>query len=317
MVNSLDFEAPIEELYSKIEELKNLSQDGQVDLKDEIGRIEARAETLRKDVYENLSPKQILQIARHPNRPNTLGFCDLLFDEFTQLHGDRLFRDDPSIVGGVAKMGAHRLMIVGHQKGCDTKEKIYRNFGMPHPEGYRKALRLMKMADRFGMPIVTFVDTPGAYPGKEAEERGQAEAIARNLKEMSGVSVPIITFVIGEGGSGGALGIAVSNKIYMLEYAVYSVISPEGCASILFRDANRADYAAEKLKITSKDILELGIADGIIPEPFGGAHNDWPVMAKTMKAQILKDLKKYGKMSAEKVVSERYDKFRAFGRFEG
>ena len=207
-------------------------------------------------------------------------------------------------------------MVIGHQKGHDTKEKIYRNFGMPHPEGYRKALRLMHMAEKFNMPIVTFIDTPGAYPGKEAEERGQSEAIARNLREMSGLSVPVITFVIGEGGSGGALGIAVSNRIYMLEYAVYSVISPEGCASILFRDADQANYAAEKLKITAGDISNLGIGDGVLKEPLGGAHNDWPHVSETIRSKINEDLKRYETMSPEEVFQERYDKFRSFGKFE-
>ena len=315
-MKALEFEKPLDELYSKIDELRTLSKEGQVDLSEEIAKIEKRAEKLKKEVFSNLTPNQVVQIARHPNRPDSLALSKLIFDQFEELHGDRLYREDPSIVGGVAGVDDFRVMVIGHQKGHDTKEKIYRNFGMPHPEGYRKALRLMKLAEKFDMPIVTFIDTPGAYPGKEAEERGQAEAIARNLKEMAGLTVPVITFVIGEGGSGGALGIAVSNKIYMMQYAVYSVISPEGCASILFRDAARAEYAAEKLKITAEDIVGLGIADSILKEPLGGGHNDWTAVAETIKKQIIKDLKHYEKSTSDKIVKERFKKFRSFGKFE-
>ena len=315
-MNSLDFEKPIDELQLKIEELKLLSKDSKVDLSKEISVIEQRSKKLKEEIFSNLTPKQILQIARHPNRPNTLSLCKLLFDNCIELHGDRCFRDDPSIVSGVASLENHRIVFIGHQKGHNTKEKLKRNFGMPHPEGYRKALRFMEMATKFNMPIVTFIDTPGAYPGKEAEERGQAEAIARNLKIMSGLKTPIITFVIGEGGSGGALGIAVSNKIYMLEYAVYSVISPEGCASILFRDPEKAGYAAEKLKITANDILKLGISDGILTEPLGGAHNNWDEVSETIKLCLIKDLDQYKKMNPDKIAEERYNKFRNFGRFE-
>lgn len=314
-MHTLDFEKPLSELYNKIDELKRLSEEGNVDLSSEIAKIEKRAGKLKEEVFSNLTPRQILQIARHPNRPDSLGLAGLIFDEFLEIHGDRTFRDDPSIIGGPARLGDFRVMLIGHQKGHDTKEKIYRNFGMPHPEGYRKALRLMEMADRFKMPIITFVDTPGAFPGKEAEERGQAEAIARNLREMAGLKVPVITVVIGEGGSGGALGIAVSNKIYMMEYAVYSVISPEGCASILFRDSNKADYAAEKLKITADDIVDLGIADEVLPEPLGGAHNNWPEAAKTIRDTIEKDLKSFLKKEPDTIMEERYAKFRAFGHF--
>ena len=315
-MKSLDFEKPLDDLYNKIEELKQLSEESNIDLDKDIKAIEKRAEKMKLDIYESLTPAQIIQIARHPNRPNTLSLASLICEEFTELKGDRTFRDDPSIVGGVGKLGAHRVMIIGHQKGADTKEKIRRNFGMPHPEGYRKALRLMKMAEKFQMPIITFIDTPGAYPGKEAEERGQAEAIARNLKEMIGINVPILSVVIGEGGSGGALGIAVANRILMLEYAVYSVISPEGCASILFRDASRAEYAAEKLKMTAQDIVELGIADKILPEPMGGGHNDWEAIANTIKQNLTTELKTLNKMDAESIKDERYKKFRSFGRFK-
>lgn len=311
----LEFEKPLDDLYSKIDELKQLSQESKLDLSADIAAIEARALVMKQDIYSSLTPAQTIQIARHPNRPNTLSLAQLICDGFTELKGDRCFRDDPSIVGGVGKLGPNRVMIIGHQKGATTKEKIKRNFGMPHPEGYRKALRLMTMADKFNMPIVTFVDTPGAYPGKEAEERGQAEAIARNLREMIGINVPIVTVVIGEGGSGGALGIAVANRIFMLQYSVYSVISPEGCASILFRDASRAEYAAEKLKMTAKDIVDLGIADQILPEPLGGAHNEWGEMAATIKSAVLKELDRLTAMSSEALKNERYDKFRSFGKY--
>ena len=312
----LDFEKPIDELYQKIDELKELSSESNIDLTKDIEKIEKRAEKLKKEIYLSLTPAQVIQIARHPNRPNTLSLAHLLCNEFTELKGDRTYRDDPSIVGGIGKLDEFRVMIIGHQKGADTKEKIKRNFGMPHPEGYRKALRLMKMADKFQMPIITLIDTPGAYPGKEAEERGQAEAIAKNLKEMIGISVPIVSVVIGEGGSGGALGIAVANSIFMLEYAVYSVISPEGCASILFRDASRAEYAAEKLKITSKDIVDLGIADKIIPEPLGGAHNNWGQTADNIKENLLKEIRKLHKLNDDQIKNERYEKFRSFGKFK-
>lgn len=316
MVKLLEFEQPLYELYEKIEELKRLAETGQVDLSEEIVKIEARAEMLKKEIYTDLSPNQIIQISRHPSRPDTLGLSKLIFDEFMELHGDRQFRDDPSIVGGVASLNNDRLMVIGHQKGHDTKENIHRNFGMPHPEGYRKALRLMKLAEKFNMPIITFVDTPGAFPGKEAEERGQAEAIARNLREMTGLKVPVITFVIGEGGSGGALGIAVSNKVYMLEYAVYSVISPEGCASILFRDSTKSNLAADSLKITAPDIVKLGVAEDIIVEPLGGAHRDWCSLAESMKNAILGDLKHYKSVQPQDIISQRYQKFRKLGQFD-
>ncbi len=310
------FEAPIADLEEKIESLKALSEQGEMNLTDEIANIESRAHELKKDIYSNLSPADIIQIARHPDRPNSLFLANTIFDQFLELHGDRLYKDDPSIVSGVATMGKQRLVFIGHQKGSNTKENLYRNFGMPHPEGYRKALRMMRLADKFSLPIVSFIDTPGAYPGLEAEQRGQAEAIATNLKYMVTVSVPIVSFVIGEGGSGGALGIGVANRLYMLQHAVYSVISPEGCASILFKDASKAPFAAENLKITAKDIVELGIADGILDEPLGGAHYDPEVMAQTIKATIERDLNTLGKQSPESLKAERYTKFRQFGAFE-
>lgn len=314
-MKSLSFEQPIDELYQKIDELKQLSLTSDVDLTADIQRIEARAESMKRQIYDSLTPSQVIQIARHPNRPNTLALAEMMTSGFIELKGDRAFRDDPSIVGGIGQLGSHRIVILGHQKGSDTKEKVKRNFGMPHPEGYRKALRLMAMADRFKMPIVTLIDTPGAYPGKEAEERGQAEAIARNLKEMMGMRVPIISVVIGEGGSGGALGIAVANRILMLEYAVYSVISPEGCASILFRDASRAQYAAEKLKLTAQDIVNLGVADRLLPEPLGGAHNNWDTTAQTIQSALLDELDTLSAMPPDAVQAARYDKFRSFGKF--
>lgn len=314
-VKTLDFEKPVVELYEKIAQLRALSQESDIDLSGEIERIEERAENLRAEIYGNLTAQQVVQLARHPNRPDSLNFFRLISEKLVLLHGDRAFRDDPSIVGGLGVVNGRRVMFIGHQKGHDTKENIYRNFGMPHPEGYRKALRLMQMAEKFSIPIVTLIDTPGAYPGIEAEERGQAEAIARNLREMTGLKVPVITFVIGEGGSGGALAIGVSNKVYMLEYSVYSVISPEGCASILFRDAKKANVASESLKITASDVTGLGIADGIIKEPLGGAHHDWKTIAQSIKTQILKDLDGYKDKSVSFIQEERYSKFRKIGQF--
>ena len=286
-VKQLDFEKPLKDLYEKINQLKDLSNSGSVNLNPEITKIEKRAEKLKKDIYSNLTPHQIVKLARHPNRPDSHSLAQLICDHFLPLHGDRAFKDDPSIIGGLASIRSERIVIIGHQKGHDTKENIYRNFGMPHPEGYRKALRLMLLAEKFSLPIVTLIDSPGAYPGLEAEERGQSEAIARNLKEMARLTVPIISIVIGEGGSGGALAIGVANRLHMLEYAVYSVISPEGCASILFRDANKADIASKNLKITAPDVLELGVADSIISEPPGGAHNNWEHIAASIKKTIL------------------------------
>ena len=311
----LPFEKPLGELYDKIAQLKTLSKESDIDLSSEIKKIEKRAEAVRKDIYQNLEPSQVVQIARHPNRPDSLSLFRLISEDFIELHGDRAFGDDPAIVGGLGQIDGRRVMWIGHQKGHDTKENIRRNFGMPNPEGYRKALRLMETANKFGLPIVTLIDTPGAYPGIEAEERGQAEAIARNLREMMGFGVPIVTFVIGEGGSGGALGIGVANRVYMLENAVYSVISPEGCASILFRDAKQADIAAKNLKITAKDIVGLGVADGIIPEPLGGAHHDWDAVSLAIKTQILSDLAGLSTQTPEQLRTDRYAKFRAMGVF--
>lgn len=316
MPKSLDFEKPILDLHLKIQQLKNLAHAENLNLDDEIQQILNRASLLKKEIYASLSPSQIIQIARHPNRPDTLSLIRLISDSFIQFHGDRLFKDDPSIVGGLACISDHHVMLIGHQKGHDTKENIYRNFGMPHPEGYRKALRLMQLANKFSLPIVTFIDTPGAYPGIEAEERGQAEAIAKNLKEMASLDVPVLTYVIGEGGSGGALAIGVCNQLMMLEYAVYSVISPEGCASILFRDAKLSDRAAKAMKMTAKDICDLGVADGIIPEPSGGAHHDWERVASSLKENILAHLHVYAAKTSQEIKNERYQKFRKMGSFK-
>jgi len=311
----LPFEKPLSELLDKIEQLKTLSQTEGIDLTSEIAKIEERADAVRRDLYANLTPIDVVQIARHPNRPDAISLATLMLTDWTELHGDRQFADDPSIIGGLGLMGSHRVMLIGHQKGHDTKENIYRNFGMPHPEGYRKALRLMQLADRFNIPIVTLIDTPGAYPGLAAEERGQAEAIARNLKEMAGFRVPIISVVIGEGGSGGALGIGVGNRLLMLQYAVYSVISPEGCASILFRDAKKADIAAKALRITASDIHSLGVCHGILPEPLGGAHHHWQETASTIQSACIAELNRYQSWSSDAIIEERFQHFRKLGPF--
>lgn len=314
--NPLPFEEPIHQLNEQIEKLKKLSKNGEVGLEDEIKTIEKRAEKIKQDIYNNLTAHQIVQIARHPNRPDTTSIVRLIFDKFIPLHGDRMFKDDPSIIGGLAKFQGLKCMVIGHQKGHDTKENIRRNFGMPHPEGYRKALRLMKLAEKFNLPIITFIDTPGAYPGLEAEERGQSEAIAKNLKEMAVLKVPVISFVIGEGGSGGALAIGVSNKVFMLEYSVYSVISPEGCASILFKDNKQADKAAELLKLTAPNIKKLGVIDDIIPEPKGGAHTNWEEISQNIKNKIESELKELKQLSAEELIENRFKKFMSMGFYQ-
>lgn len=311
----LPFEKPLTELLDKIDQLKALAQSEGIDLSAEIAKIEERATIVRQELYANLTPIDVVQIARHPNRPDALSLAMMITEDWTELHGDRQFGDDPSIIGGVGRLGAHRVVVIGHQKGHDTKENLYRNFGMPHPEGYRKALRLMTLANQFQMPIITFIDTPGAYPGLTAEERGQAEAIARNLKVMAGLEVPIVSVVIGEGGSGGALGIGLSNRLFMMQYAVYSVISPEGCASILFRDAKKADVAAKALRITAPDIMSMGICHGILPEPLGGAHHDWQAVASTIQSQLTQTLDQYGGWTPDQYVAERWEHFRKLGPF--
>lgn len=314
--NLLDFEKPVAELYKKVEALKKTAKTGDIDMGGELAAMEDRISKLKKDIFSTLTPNQIVSIARHPRRPTTLDYINLIFRDFVELHGDRCYGDDKAIIGGFAKLEDTHCMVMGHQKGKNTKENIERNFGSAHPEGYRKALRLMKMAEKFNRPIITFVDTMGAYPGLGAEERGQAEAIARNLRDMMQLSVPVIVIITGEGGSGGALGIAVGNRVLMLEYSIYSVISPEGCASILFRDAKRSAEAAENLKLTAKDHLKLGIIDEIVKEPSGGAHNDYRATAENIKASFLKHLEELKKLSPSDLLKDRYDKFRKMGQFE-
>lgn len=311
----LAFDKPINELKSKISELKEFSSKANVDLSMEIDKLEKRLEKLENDVYTNMKPWDRVQIARHPNRPTTLDYISHLFTDFFELHGDRGFGDDEAIVAGIAKYKGLPVTVIGHQRGKDTKENIRRNFGMPHPEGYRKALRLMKQADKFNRPIICFIDTKGAYPGKAAEERGQSEAIAKNLFEMASMEVPIVCIVIGEGGSGGALALGVGNHIHMLENSTYSVISPEGAASILWKDAGQAKQAAEKMKITASDLKELGIIDSIIKEVKGGAHQDIKEQALQMDEVLYQSIKELRTMSKDELVSHRYDKFNKMGSY--
>lgn len=315
MVGELEFERPIIELRKKIAELKEYTNNTDVDLSSEINKLEARLEKLEQDIYENMKPWDRVQIARYPNRPTTLDYIDHLFEDFFECHGDRVFGDDEAIVGGIAKFHGLPVTIIGHQRGKDTKENIRRNFGMPHPEGYRKALRLMKQADKFKRPIICFIDTKGAYPGKAAEERGQSEAIARNLFEMAGLQVPVICIVIGEGGSGGALALGVGNRIYMLENSTYSVISPEGAAAILWKDSSLARKAAETMKITAPDLKELGVIDEIIPEVKGGAHKDVKKQALEMDIILKLSLKELLALSEEELIADRYNRFRQIGDF--
>ena len=315
MAQVLDFEKPIVEIQKKIDELKKMSEESGMDLNHQIQDFEKQAQDYKKELYSKLKPSQKLQIARHPERPKFLDYVDLICENFIELHGDREGMDDRAIIGGIAKLDGKPVMIIGIQKGKNTKENLEYNFGMPQPQGYRKALRLFKHANKFNMPIVTIIDTPGAYPGIKAEETGQGAAIAMNLREMSKLNVPIVSIITGEGCSGGALGLAVADRVMMLEHAYYTVISPEGCASILWRDASRFADAAEALKITSKDLLELGIIDEEIKEPLGGAHCDYNETAGNMKNSIVKALKELSKKSSETLKNERYNKFRAMGRF--
>jgi acetyl-CoA carboxylase carboxyl transferase subunit alpha len=312
----LDFEQPIAELEGKIEQLRYVQDDSAVDISEEISRLEAKNLALTKDIYAKLSPWQIAQVARHPQRPYTLDYLNHIFTDFEELHGDRTFSDDHAIVGGVARFAGQSCVVIGHQKGRDTKEKIYRNFGMPRPEGYRKALRLMRLAERFGMPIFTFVDTPGAYPGIDAEERGQSEAIGRNLYEMAELTVPVITTIIGEGGSGGALAIAVGDAVLMLQYSTYSVISPEGCASILWKSAERAPDAAETMGITATRLKTLGLVDRVVSEPAGGAHRDHRAMAVALKKALQDQLKQIAALSSAELIERRFERVMAYGRFK-
>ncbi|UCF29884.1 MAG: acetyl-CoA carboxylase carboxyltransferase subunit alpha [bacterium] len=314
----LDFEKPVYELERRISELKHMeTEESGVDLTDDIQRLEKKLEKMRHEVYSKLGRWQRTLIARHPMRPYTLDFIDLLADRFVELHGDRSYADDKSIVAGVGTFMGEPLMIIGHQKGRNTKEKLMRNFGMSHPEGYRKALRLMKLAQQFHIPILTLVDTPGAFPGIEAEERGQAEAIARNLIEMADLTIPIVTVITGEGGSGGALALAVANRVLMMENSIYSVISPEGCAAILWKSQDYAKDAAEAMKVTASDSLELGIIDEIVPEPLGGAHRDYPAAAAAIGQAVKRHLEELGKLTPEELVEDRWRRFRKIGVFQG
>ena len=315
MATVLDFEKPIIDIQNKIEELRKLSENSGLDLEEQIESFEKQAEDKKKELYSTLKPSQKLQISRHPERPKFLDYVHLMCEDFIELHGDREGMDDRAIIGGIAKFNGKPIMIIGIQKGKSTKENLEYNFGMPQPQGYRKALRLFKHANKFKMPIITIIDTPGAYPGIKAEETGQGAAIAMNLREMSKLSVPAIAIISGEGCSGGALGLAVSNVVMMLEYAYYTVISPEGCASILWRDASKFADAAEALKITSKDLLELGVIDEEIQEPIGGAHTDYEETAKAMKCAIERQLEKLSSMTEEELRTQRYDKFRKMGQF--
>ena len=314
-MNYLDFEKPIFELEKKIDELKKLDIGDNKVLAPEIQRLEAKVEELRDTIYQNLTRWQRVQLARHPDRPYTLDYIYKITERFMELHGDRSFGDDKAIVGGLGTINGHSVMIIGQQKGRDTKSRQYRNFGMPNPEGYRKALRLMKLAEKFGVPIVTLLDTPGAFPGLEAEERGQAEAIARNLKEMAMLKVPLIAIVIGEGASGGAIGIGMGNEVFMMENTWYSVISPESCSSILWKTWDYKEQAADALRLTADDLTELGIIDGVIKEPKGGAHRDHDAAAELVKATILDALERLGKLSASELIDQRIAKYSAMGHW--
>ena len=312
----LEFEQPIAELEQRIEELRYAQEDSAADISDEIQRLTKRSQTLTKDIYGKLNSWQVAQVARHPQRPYTLDYIQALFTGFEELHGDRTFSDDAAIVGGLARFNGEACVVIGHQKGRDTKEKIARNFGMPKPEGYRKALRLMKTAEKFQLPVFTFIDTPGAYPGIDAEERGQSEAIGRNLFEMARLRTPVIVTIIGEGGSGGALAIAVGDVVLMMQYAMYSVISPEGCASILWRSAEKAPDAAEALGITSSRLKTLGLIDRIVPEPLGGAHRDAQMAAQALKRALAEALKPLRDKKPKELVEERLERLMGHGKFK-
>jgi len=312
-MNGLNFEKPIIELEKKIQELKGFISDKKIDLSSEVKRLEEKLERLKKDTYGNLTAWQRVQIARHPQRPYTQDYINMFMSDFIELHGDRSFSDDQAIIGGFAKIDQRKIIVIGHQKGRDTKENLRRNFGCAHPEGYRKALRIMQLAEKFNLPIVIFIDTPGAYPGIGAEERGQAQAIALNLREMTSIGVPIIAIIIGEGGSGGALGIGIADKVCVLENAYYSVISPEGCAAILWKNGSKAPEAAAVLKLTAPDLLKMGIIDEVIPEPLGGAHTDSERMGQTLKETIRKNLQELNALKKEELLKLRYKKFRGMG----
>lgn len=311
--NYLDFEQPIAELQAKIEELRLVGNDSQVNLNDEIGRLEEKSRKLTESIFKDLTPWQVSQLSRHPQRPYTLDYLGHVFTDFDELHGDRRFADDAAIVGGVARLDDRPVMVIGHQKGRDVHEKVRRNFGMPRPEGYRKACRLMEMAERFRMPVLTFIDTPGAYPGIDAEERGQSEAIAHNLAVMSRLRTPIVATVVGEGGSGGALAIGVCDELAMLQYSTYSVISPEGCASILWKSAEKASDAAQAMGITAERLKELGLVDTLIPEPLGGAHRHPVTAAERVRASLLASLDRLEAMDTDQMLARRYERLMSYG----
>ncbi len=315
-LNFLPFEQPVAELEAKIEELRHVGDDNELNIAEEIEHLETKSRALTQQIFSALTPWQISQLSRHPQRPYFLDYVRRIFDDFQELHGDRAFADDSAIVGGLARLDGRSVVVIGHQKGRDTKEKIQRNFGMPRPEGYRKALRLMELAERFALPIYTFIDTPGAYPGVGAEERGQSEAIARNLQVMAGLRVPIIATVTGEGGSGGALAIGVGDRLIMLQFSTYSVISPEGCASILWKSADKAQLAAEAMAITSDKLHDFGLVDAVVPEPLGGAHRDVDTMAETLKRTLLESFSQLEPLSIDQLLAARYERIRGFGRFK-
>jgi acetyl-CoA carboxylase carboxyl transferase subunit alpha len=309
----LDFEQPIAELEAKIEELRHVGVDGAVNIQDELARLEAKSQLLTKNIFTNLTPWQITQLARHPQRPYTLDYVNMIFSDWQELHGDRMYGDDAAIVGGLARLADRPVMLIGHQKGRDTKERVRRNYGMPKPEGYRKALRLMRLAERFRLPLITMIDTPGAYPGIGSEERGQSEAIARNLFEMSVLRIPIISVVIGEGGSGGALAIGVCDRLLMLQYSTYSVISPEGCASILWKSADKKEVAADAMGLTAERLSKLGLIDEVLPEPLGGAHRNGAQIAEDLKTALLRHLKLLDVLSPEALRDRRNERIASFG----
>ncbi len=311
----LDFEQPIAELEAKIEELRYVGDDSEINISDEIERLKEKSEALTRSIFASLSSWQVAQLARHPQRPYTLDYLEVISPDFQELHGERMFADDPAIVGGLGRLEGRPVMFIGHQKGRDTKSRVRRNYGMPKPEGYRKALRLMQMAERFRLPVITLIDTPGAYPGLDAEERGQSEAIARNLFEMARLQTPIISVVIGEGGSGGALAIGVADRVIMLEYAVYSVISPEGCASILWKSAEKAELAAEAMGITAPRLLDLGLVDEVVREPLGGAHRNPQAIAESLHAALLLNLRDLELLDTTELLKRREARLQSYGRF--
>jgi acetyl-CoA carboxylase carboxyl transferase subunit alpha len=312
----LDFEQPIAELEAKIDELRYVGDDSEININEEVARLKAKSESLTRNIFAKLNPWQIARVARHESRPYTQDYLSIIAPDFQELHGDRMYADDPAIIGGVGRIDGHAVMFIGHQKGRDTKERVRRNYGMPKPEGYRKAQRLMRMAEKFSMPVVTFIDTPGAYPGVGAEERGQSEAIAYSLYLMAGLKTPIISVVIGEGGSGGALAIGVGDKLLMLQYSIYSVISPEGCASILWKSADRAEEAAEAMRITASQLNEFNLVDEVLEEPLGGAHRNPKEAAEVIRNALLKSLDELGSLSTEQLLAERQRRLSSFGQYK-